>query len=88
MLRNFRALKMAVSLESVMHNNGQRDTTAIGVDGSQLRALVDAAVDQPWLAKLPTIQVLRDVWETQYIKVTIAQHKRDAGGRRANLFAL
>jgi hypothetical protein len=25
MLRNFRALKMAVSLESVMHNNGQRD---------------------------------------------------------------
>ena len=26
MLRNFRALKMTVSLESVMHNNGQRDT--------------------------------------------------------------
>ena len=25
MLRNFHALKMAVSLESVMHNNGQRD---------------------------------------------------------------
>ena len=26
MLRNFRALKMTVSLESVMHNNGQRDS--------------------------------------------------------------
>jgi hypothetical protein len=26
MLRNFRAPKMAVSLESVMHNNGQRDS--------------------------------------------------------------
>jgi hypothetical protein len=42
--------------------------TAIGVDGGQLLAMVDAAGDQPWLAKLPPIQVLRDVWETRYIE--------------------
>jgi hypothetical protein len=41
---------------------------AIGVDGRQLLAMVDAAVEQPWLAQLPAIQVLRDVWETQYIE--------------------
>ncbi|MDT5275593.1 MAG: hypothetical protein QOG95_2525 [Mycobacterium sp.] len=40
----------------------------IGVDGRQLLAMVDAAVEQPWLAQLPAIQVLRDVWETQYIE--------------------
>jgi transposase len=42
--------------------------TAIGADGSQLLATVDAAVEQPWLAQLPAIQVLRDVWKTQYIE--------------------
>jgi transposase len=42
--------------------------TAIGSDGSQLLAMVDAAVEQPWLAQLPAIQVLRDVWQTQYIE--------------------
>jgi transposase len=41
---------------------------AIGVDGRQLLAMVDAAVEQPWLAQLPAIQVLRDVWEAQYIE--------------------
>ena len=41
--------------------------TAIGADGSQLLAAVDAAVEQPWLAQLPAIQVLRQVWETQYV---------------------
>jgi hypothetical protein len=29
---------------------------------------VDAAVEQPWLAQLPAIQVLREVWRAQYIK--------------------
>jgi transposase len=42
--------------------------TAIGVDGRQLLALVDAAVEQPWLAQLPAIHVLRNVWEAQYIE--------------------
>jgi transposase len=41
---------------------------AIGADGNQLLAVADAAVEQPWLAQLPAIQVLRDVWETQYIE--------------------
>ena len=41
--------------------------TAIGADGSQLLAAVDAAVEQPWLAQLPATQVLRQVWETQYV---------------------
>jgi transposase len=41
---------------------------AIGTDGRQLLTLIDAAVEQPWLAQLPAIQVLRDVWETHYIE--------------------
>ena len=40
----------------------------IGADGDQLLAAIDAAVEQPWLAQLPTIQVLREVWTAQYIK--------------------
>jgi hypothetical protein len=40
----------------------------IGADGDQLLAAVDAAVEQPWLAQLPAIHVLREVWTGQYIK--------------------
>src|ERR1700688_5114248 len=40
----------------------------IGTDGDQLLAAVDAAVEQPWLAQLPAIHVLREVWTAQYIK--------------------
>ena len=40
----------------------------IGADGDQLLAAVDAAVEQPWLAQLPAIHVLREVWTAQYIK--------------------
>ena len=39
----------------------------IGADGGQLLAAIDAAVE-PWLAQLPTIQVLRQVWTAQYTK--------------------
>jgi transposase len=42
--------------------------TAIGADGRQLLAMVDAAVEQPWLAQLPAIHVLLEVWEAQYIE--------------------
>ena len=42
--------------------------TAIGIDGRQLLAMVDAAVEQPWLAQLPAIYVLREVWKAQYIE--------------------
>ena len=40
----------------------------IGADGDQLLAVIDAAVEQPWLAQLPAIHVLREVWTAQYIK--------------------
>jgi transposase len=40
----------------------------IGADGDQLLAVIDAAVEQPWLAQLPAIYVLREVWAAQYIK--------------------
>jgi transposase len=42
--------------------------TAIGADGRQLLAMVDAAVEQPWLKQLPAIHVLRELWEAQYIE--------------------
>jgi len=42
--------------------------TAIGADGRQLLAMVNAAVEQPWLAQLPAIHVLLEVWEAQYIE--------------------
>jgi transposase len=41
---------------------------AIGADGAQLLAAVDAAVEQPWMAQLPAIDVLREVWNAQYIE--------------------
>jgi transposase len=40
----------------------------IGADGGQLLAAVDAAVEQPWMAQLPAIHVLREVWNAQYIE--------------------
>ncbi len=39
----------------------------IGADGQQLLSAVDAAAQQPELAQLPAVQVLRQVWATQYI---------------------
>jgi len=42
--------------------------TAIGADGGLLLAAVDADVEQPWLAQLPAIHVLREVWQAQYVK--------------------
>ena len=39
----------------------------IGADGDQLLAAIDAAVE-PWLAQLPAIQVLRQVWTARYTK--------------------
>jgi transposase len=42
--------------------------TAIGADGQHLLAAVEAAVEQPWLAQLPAIGVLRQVWTAQYIE--------------------
>jgi len=41
---------------------------AVGADGDQLLAAIDAAVEQPWLAQLPALHVLREVWKAQYIK--------------------
>jgi len=42
--------------------------TTIGADGQKLLTAIDAAVEQPWLAQLPAIKVLRQVWESQYIE--------------------
>src|SRR5271167_4728455 len=39
----------------------------VGADGDQLLAAIEAAVEQPWLAQLPAIHVLREVWKAQYI---------------------
>ena len=39
----------------------------IGADGDQLLAAIDAAVE-PWLAQLPAIQVLRQVWTARSTK--------------------
>ena len=41
---------------------------AVGADGDQLLTAIDAAVEQPWLAQLPAIHVLREIWKAQYIK--------------------
>src|ERR1700733_6265310 len=41
--------------------------TAIGADGDQLLAAIDAAVE-PWLAQLPAIQVLRQGWTAKDTK--------------------
>ena len=39
----------------------------IGADGRQLLDALDAATKQPELAQLPTVQVLRQVWASQYV---------------------
>lgn len=39
----------------------------IGADGQQLLGAIDAAAEQPELALLPTVQVLRQVWAAQYM---------------------
>ena len=39
----------------------------IGADGQQLLNAVDTATEQTELAQLPAVQVLRQVWATQYI---------------------
>jgi len=39
----------------------------IGADGQQLISSIDAAAQQPELARLPAVQVLRQVWATQYV---------------------
>jgi transposase len=40
-----------------------------GADGRQLLTAIDAATkEQPWLAQLPAVQVLRRVWADQYIE--------------------
>jgi transposase len=42
--------------------------TTIGTDGYYLLTAIDAVKDQPWLAQLPAVQVLRRVWAAQYIE--------------------
>jgi transposase len=42
--------------------------SVIGADGGQLLAAVDAAVEQPWLAELPAVYLLRELWQTQYVE--------------------
>ena len=39
----------------------------IGADGQRLLGAIDAAAQQPELAQLPTVQVLRQVWAAQYV---------------------
>ncbi len=39
----------------------------IGADGRQLLGAVDTAADAPWLATLPAVRVLRQVWDEQYV---------------------
>ena len=39
----------------------------IGADGQQLLGAVDTAVQQPELGLLPAVQVLRQIWATQYV---------------------
>ena len=39
----------------------------IGTDGRQLLHAIDADTEQPELALLPAVQVLRQVWAAQYV---------------------
>jgi transposase len=45
----------------------QNLAATIGADGQHLLGAVDAATQQPELAQLPTVQVLREVWAAQYV---------------------
>ena len=38
----------------------------IAADGEKLLTAIDAAQDQPWLAQLPAVSLLRRVWEEQF----------------------
>jgi len=40
---------------------------AIGADGQQLLSAIEAAAEQPELAQLPAVQVLRQIWTAQYV---------------------
>ena len=46
----------------------QELATAIGTDGSTLLRAIDQATNQPWLAQIPAVQVLRQVWAEQYVE--------------------
>ena len=41
-------------------------SAVIGTDGFALLAGIDQATDLPWLAALPAVQTLADVWQQQY----------------------
>jgi transposase len=41
---------------------------ATGADGRQLLVAIDTSKEQPWLAQLPAVQILRRVWTDQYIE--------------------
>src|SRR6266853_5345458 len=40
---------------------------AIAADGQLLLHAIDAAVEQPWLQRIPAVEVLRQVWAEQYV---------------------
>jgi transposase len=46
----------------------QELAAAIGTDGSTLLRAIDQATNQPWLAQIPAVQVLRQVWAEQYVE--------------------
>ena len=46
----------------------QELAAAIGADGQHLLDAIDAASDQPWLAAVPAVKCLRQVWTEQYVK--------------------
>ncbi len=50
----------------------------IGADGRHLLGAVDAATDQPHLARLPAVATLRALWAQQYV----ADERGDGGGVR------
>jgi transposase len=49
----------------------------IAADGEKLLGRVDAAVEQPWLAQLPSVVLLRRVWSEQYTGEPGALHFRE-----------
>jgi hypothetical protein len=46
----------------------QKLALVIGEDGQRLLQAIDRATDQPWLAQVPAISVLRRVWGEQYME--------------------
>jgi transposase len=46
----------------------QELAAAIGADGRTLLQAIDQATSQPWLAQIPAVQVLRQVWAEQYVE--------------------